>query len=96
MLLRNFQAQLELWRQEHACSGVIVSALISFGIAVRTAKLEITKIRYEIQYSKAEKLAEERLEIYPTLYALQNKLNFSTQDKNLKVEELMLLSFCLR
>ena len=71
-----------------AFSGVIISALISFGIAVRAAKVEITKVRYEIQHSKAEKLAEKRLEIYPTLYALLNKLNFSIQEKNLKVEEL--------
>ena len=71
-----------------AFGGVIVSAIISFSIAVRAAKLEITKIRYEIQHSKAEKLTEKRLETYPTLHALLNKLNFLIRDKNLKAEEL--------
>lgn len=70
-----------------ALSGVVISALISSLIANRTAKLQITRIRYEIQHSKAEKLTEKRLEAYPSLYTLLNRLNFLIRDNNLNVEE---------
>lgn len=70
-----------------ALIGVVISALISFVIANRTARLEITKIRYEIQHSKAEKLTEKRLEVYPSLYTLLNRLNFLVRENDLNVEE---------
>lgn len=70
-----------------ALSGVVISALISFVIANRTAKLQITRIRYEIQHSKAERLTEKRLDAYPSLYTLLNRLNFLVRDNNLSVEE---------
>jgi len=70
-----------------AISGVVISALVSFGIADRTAKFQITKVRYEIQHSKAEKLAEKRLGTYPILYSLLNKLSFLIRDKKFQVEE---------
>lgn len=69
-----------------AFCGVIASAFISLGIANRTAKLQIAKIRYEVQHSRAEKLAEKRLETYSSLYSLLNEMNFLIQERNSEIE----------
>lgn len=71
--------------------GVIISAIISFIIAERTAKHQIIKIRYEIQHNKAEKLTEKRIEVYSMLYSIISRLNRLIQEEKLSKEEFKII-----
>jgi len=53
-----------------ALSGIVISILTSTLVTARQTKVEIQKIRTELQLAYASKLVDKRLETYPILFKL--------------------------
>jgi hypothetical protein len=61
---------IELLSPLIALAGVIISILVSAFVSARQSKLEIKKLRTELQMSYASKLVDKRMETYPVLFKL--------------------------
>src|SRR5688572_25550686 len=53
-----------------ALSGIVISILASSFVNARQTKIEIKKLRTEMQLTYASKLIDKRMETYPSLYKL--------------------------
>ena len=53
-----------------ALAGVVISIVASVLVSARQSKLEIKKLRTELQMSYASKLVDKRMEAYPLLFKL--------------------------
>jgi hypothetical protein len=61
---------LELLSPLIALAGVVISIIASVLVSARQSKLEIKKLRTELQMSYASKLVDKRMEAYPVLFKL--------------------------
>jgi hypothetical protein len=61
---------IELVTSAIALAGVIISVIVSVLISSRQAKIELDKLRTEIQRAYTDKLLDKRLNTYPVLYKL--------------------------
>ena len=49
-------------------AGIVLSIITSLIVSLRVSSIELQKLRAEIQQTYADKLLENRLEVYPSLY----------------------------
>ncbi len=66
---------IELTAALVALAGVLASALVSFVVSAKQARIESQKLLTELQAALGSRLYERRLEVYPSLYAYLSRLS---------------------